>query len=762
MSKADFKTSETGKPAGKDRQVIGGGFKAIEYVLSCANKIGPGKLASAVKSKNACKACAFGTGGQRGGLHNEYSSRVEICNKNIQAQLSDIRAPIPSEIFSHNSIAELQQLTGKQLEDLGRLGHPLHKTAGDSHYQPISYESAFALIAERMKHANPQQSFFYASGRSSNEAAFLLQLFARSFGSNHVNNCSYYCHQASGVGLNAAIGTGTATIQYADLHQADLIMVLGANPASNHPRFVKTLIECRQRGGQVIIVNPVREAGLVKFASPSNFRSMISGGTEVASLYVQPSVGGDVAFLSGVARSILAQGAVDQGFCDSHCNGFPAYREHLESLDWQRLEQLAGVPRATMEEVARLYAASAKTVFAWGMGLTHHRHGTENIEAVSNLALLRGMIGGPGRGLLPLRGHSNVQGVGSMGFTPALKEQVFKAMEQQLGIDLPEDPGMDTLACLQAAERGDVDFAFLLGGNLYSATPDSQFAARALAAVPFKVMLSTTLNQTHLFGVDQENIILPVRARDEETQPTTQESMFNFVRLSDGGFDRIPQLLPETEIIGQIAERVIDASLLDFSQFRKHRHIREAIARIVPGFQDLSNIDDSKQEFHIEGRHLENGIFPTPDGRANFRLPDLSMQVSIGPVDRAESNTSAADISSAEFLLTTVRSEGQFNTIIFNEKDVYRRQTHRQVLFMHPMDMERLGLTAGDRVNVGNETGQMTNLEVTSFDIHQGNVMTYFPEANILIPQHTDTRSCTPAFKSVWVSLEKVSGQPAS
>ncbi len=737
------------KSEGKTDPVTGGGFKAIEYVLSCANKIGPGKLAAAVKSRNACKACAFGTGGQRGGLHNEYSNRVEICNKNIQAQLSDIRDAIPIEIFSHNSIAELRALTGKQLEDLGRLGQPLYKSSGATHYEPISYEKAIDITAARLRSASPTRSFFYASGRSSNEAAFLLQLFARVFGSNHVNNCSYYCHQASGVGLSAAIGSGTATIQYADLHQADLIFVLGANPASNHPRFVKTLIECRQRGGKVIVVNPVREAGLVRFASPANFRSMISGGTEVASLYVQPRVGGDAAFLSGVGKAVLQRDAVDRNFTREHCNDFEAYEAFLHSLDWTELEQLSGLPRQTMEQVADEYAAAGRVVFSWGMGLTHHRHGTENIEAVSNLALLRGKLGEPGSGLLPLRGHSNVQGVGSMGFTPALKQQVFQAMERELDITLPDSAGLDTLACLQAASRGEMDVAFLLGGNLFAATPDSQFANRALSAVPFKVMLSTTLNQTHVCGVDEENIVLPVRARDEETQPTSQESMFNFVRLSDGGFDRLPDILSEISIIAGVAERVIPREQFNFSEFHQHRHIRQAIARLIPGFGELADIDASRQEFHIQGRHLEGPYFRTPDGRANFRLPASSL---------AGMNGGHSNPQPHQFVLTTVRSEGQFNTIIFNEKDIYRRQTHRQVLFMNPADMEKLKLVEGDRVDLNNTTGCMKNLQVTGFDIHPGNVMTYFPEANVLIPQAIDQRSCTPAFKSVDVTVSRSPG----
>ena len=719
----------------------------MQYVMACAQKVGTRKLAAAVRSKNACKACAFGTGGQRGGLHNEYSNRVEICNKNIQAQLSDIRDPIPPQIFAQNSIAELRALSGKQLEDLGRLATPLYKPAGADYYQAITIEQALDQIATRMQAAQPGRSFFYGSGRSSNEAAFILQLFARLFGSNHINNCSYYCHQASGVGLGASIGTGTATIQYGDLHKADLIFVIGANPASNHPRFVKVLLECRQRGGQVVVINPAREAGLVRFASPSNFKSMIAGGGEVASTYVQPHIGGDIALLSGIAKAILERGAQEQSYIDAHCEGFAEFHAAVQALTWDEIEMDAGISHAEIENIAGIYANSEHTVFAWGMGLTHHLHGTDNIQAVANLALLRGMIGGEGKGLLPLRGHSNVQGVGSMGFTPQLKASVFAAIERELNVELPKQAGMDTLACVQAAAIGAIDFALLLGGNLYSANPDSDFSALALGNIPCKVMINSTLNQTHVNGVDGENYILPVRVRDEEQQATTQESMFNFLRLSDGGFNRIPTLWSEVEIISGLAQRVIEKKTLDFAKFTQHESIRLAIAALVPGFEKLAEIDATKQEFHIGGRHLTSPQFATPSGRARFATPPRTR----GNTSAMPNNAKAA----AEFTLTSVRSEGQFNTIIYNEADVYRRQTHRQVLFMHPDDIQRLGLSENDLVDVSNDTGTMQSLQLAPYDIKAGNVMTYFPEANILVPQSCDQRSRTPSFKSVAVRITR-------
>lgn len=749
----------------QQKAVVGGGFKAMQYVLRCANRIGPRALATTVKSKNTCKACAFGTGGQRGGLHNEYSNRVEICNKNIQAHLGDTRAPIPPEIFAQNTIAELRELSGKHLEDLGRLAHPLYKAAGADQYHAIAYDKAIELVAQRLHAANPQRSFFYASGRSSNEAAFILQLFARVYGSNHVNNCSYYCHQASGVGLTESIGSGTATIQYGDLHKADLIFVLGANPASNHPRFVKVLLECRQRGGKVIVINPAREAGLVKFASPSNFRSMISGGGEVASQYIQPHIGGDVALLSAIAKKILEQGGVEKSFVEQHCLNFEDYEKQLNELTWSDLIEKAGVSQSEINEAASSYQSSKKTVFAWGMGLTHHQHGTDNIQAVANLALMRGMIGEPGCGLLPLRGHSNVQGVGSMGFTPTLKRQLFDAIEKEYQLNLPTYSGFDTMACMQQAHQGNIDAAFLLGGNLYAANPNNAFAAKALSNIPFKVMVSSSLNQTHVHGVDGENLILPILVRDEEQQATTQESMFSYVRMSDGGIDRIPTLRSEVDLVSSIAATTIRLiseankdcheriGLLDFTQFKEHENIRKAIANVVPGFEQLADIDNSKEEFHIGGRHFKKNRFPTASGKAKFISlnPAIHFTRTLEHPKRQDRKANNKD----QFVLSSVRSEGQFNTIVYSEEDTYRRQSHRHVLFINPTDMLRLGIEEGDLLDVENETGTLNALHATAYPIRAGNVMTYFPEANALVPTAVDKRSKTPAFKSVAVHISR-------
>ncbi|PCK08442.1 MAG: histidine kinase [Alteromonadaceae bacterium] len=715
--------------------MIGGGFKAIRSVFNYARAIGPLKLYQSLRSKNACKACAFGTGGQNGGWYNETKKGLEFCNKNIQAHVSDIRPAIANTLFFERPISELAQLSGKALEDLGRLATPLYKQAGDSHYSPVSYEKAIELVSDKLLNTPPARSFFYASGRSSNEAVFCLQLLARLYGTNNINNCSYYCHQASGVGLTETIGTGTATVEYDDIGKADCIFVFGANPASNHPRFVKTLLKCRRRGGQVIVINPIKEPGMVKFASPSDWQSMLKGGEAVASEYLQIRIGGDIALMQGVLKSLIEKDAVDQEFIRQFTEGFDDYQQVISQLDWQDIVNSAGVNQAQIEKLATIYSQAKNAIFSWSMGLTHHTHGVGNIHSLVALALSRGMIGRPGAGLLPLRGHSNIQGTGSMGFTPALKAQAEKQLKAAVQCELPQTPGLDTMACIQASKQGNMDFAFLLGGNLLASNPDTSFATEALNNIPFKCFINSTLNTGHVQSVNQECLILPIRVRDEEQQTTTQESMFNFVRRSDGGINRFPQLRAESDLICSIAERVIPTEHFDFKPLRQHQTVRELIAKVVPGFRKLGKGESNKEEFHIDGRILHQPRFATPNQLAKFIHH---------PLPSWQHDT---------FYLTSVRSEGQFNSIIYHEEDSYRGQTSRKVVLMHPDDIRQQGLQSGQRVSVQSEVGIIMDLKLRPFDIHRGNVMMYYPEANRLIPTHIDQSSKTPSFKSVRVQV---------
>ena len=716
-----------------------GGLSSIQYSLKVANKVGYLNFWKSIHSKNTCKTCAYGMGGQSGGMHNEAGTALEICKKSIQAQLTDIQKGIPAEFYSENRIEDIKRLRPRELEVLGRLNHPLYKKAGDDHYTAISWADAYSKIIEKLKLANSDEVFFYASGRSSNEAAFVLQLFARLYGTNNVNNCSFYCHQASGVGLNSTIGSGTATLELEDLKQSDLIFVFGANPSSNHPRFVTELMHCRRRGGNVVIVNPMKEPGLVRFAIPSDVRSMIGGGSEIASHYIQPHIGGDIAFIQGIAKCIIENGSEDNEFITSYTNECEAYKSQIENTSWDSIETSSGISQKSIEGIARLYCDAKNVVFSWSMGITHHLHGVENVESIANLAMLRGMLGKKYAGLLPLRGHSNVQGIGSIGVTPALKEKVFQNLESHLGIKLPEAQGMDTMSCMKAAKAGKVTAAFILGGNLLAANPDREFAEEAMDNIPFKVFLNTTFNESHFNGVDQGVIVMPCIARDEEKQATTQESMFNYVRMSDGGEVRLENAKSEVDIICSIAEGLIEKEMVDFGQFKDHNNIRRAIAATIPGLSGLAEMGETKMEFQIEGRVFHEPAFATPDKRANFKVIEI-------PNTRLNKQENS-------FNLMSVRSEGQFNTIVYEEQDLFRGQKERWIVLMNRADIKRMIMKENNFVDIKNDVGLMKAVKVRTFDIKEGNIMCYFPEANVLISNTVDSRSRTPAFKSTTVQL---------
>lgn len=716
----------------------GGGWAAIRYTLRMANRVGWWQLWKAMRAKNACKTCALGMGGQAGGMRNELGHWPEVCKKSLQAMVADMQKGLQPEFFQRYSIAELHSLSSRELEYCGRLTQPLRAGPGDTHYRVIDWDTALERVAGQLRDSGPDQNFFYCSGRSSNEAGFLLQLFARLYGSNFVNNCSYYCHQASGVALNDAVGTGTSTVTLEDVENTDLFFLIGGNPASNHPRLMRTLMAIRRRGGQVIVINPVKEVGLVNFSVPSDLRSLVFG-SEIASLYVQPHIGGDIALLTGVAKLLLDRSKIDGGFIAETTEGFEEYAEQVRNTAWQEIEQHSGVARTIVEQIADRYESARNVVFGWTMGITHHEHGVANVHAIANLALLRGMVGRPGAGLLPIRGHSNVQGMGSVGVVPNLKQVVLDNLEVTLGVRLPRTPGLDTMACMQAASRGEMRSALCLGGNLYGSNPDAKFAGAALNRLELVTYLSTTLNTGHVWGRGRETLILPILARDEEPQKTTQESMFNFVRLSDGGQVRLTGPRSEVDIIAEIGRRLLgDDGPVRWQDLKQHCNVRQLIARTIPGYDRIGAIDQTQQEFHVASRTIVGRRFATSSGKARFRVQSL-------PALRGEGK---------QLRLMTVRSEGQFNTVVYEEEDIYRGQERRDVILLNKADIDRLGLHVNQRVTVQSSVGAMPHILVREFDIRAGNALMYYPEANVLVPAITDPLSKTPAFKAVLITLE--------
>jgi molybdopterin-dependent oxidoreductase alpha subunit len=725
-----------------------GGWSAIWYTFRMARRVGWRRLWHAMRAKNTCKTCALGMGGQAGGMRNELGLWPEVCKKSFQAMVADMQSGITPEFFAKFSLAQLQALSPRELEWCGRLTTPLHAGPADTHYRVVDWDFALERIAQQLKKTMPDENFFYCSGRSSNEAGFLLQLFSRLYGTNYVNNCSYYCHQASGVALTNALGTGTATVTLDDIEHADLFFLIGGNPASNHPRLMSTLMNLRRRGGHVVVINPMKEVGLVNFSVPSDVWSLLFG-SKIASLYVQPHIGGDIALLLGLAKCVLLREAEDRVFL-AHTEGFEAFVEHVKATPWDQIEKNAGIERTAIEQMADLYCRATDVVFGWTMGITQHEHGVENVHAIVNVALLRGMVGRPHAGLLPIRGHSNVQGIGSMGVAPSLKEQIFSNLENYLKVKLPTTPGLDTMGCMRAADEGRIRSALCLGGNLFGSNPDAAFAHRALGKLELVTYLNTTLNTAHAWGRGKETLILPVLARDEEAGATTQESMFNFVRLSDGGCASTSPpgaglgvrehsgARSEVHVLCTVADRLLGSNgPVNWKTLQNHCQVRQMIAQIIPGFQAIGAIDATKQEFQIGGRTFHEPKFKTPTGKARFRA------VPVPPLRD----------DGGRLRLMTIRSEGQFNTVVYEEEDTYRGQERRDVILMSQADIEWLGLRVDQRVTVHSDTGMMPNILVRAFDIKPGNAAMYYPEANVLVPKTVDPASKTPAFKSVLVSV---------
>lgn len=688
-----------------------------------------------MRSRNACKTCALGMGGQAGGMRNESGHFPEVCKKSLQAQAADMAGAIDPALFKTRSIADLTAMTSRQLERLGRLTYPIVARPGASHFQRVCWDEALGATAGALAATAPQRSFFYVSGRSSNEAAYLLQLVARAYGTSNIHNCSYFCHQASGVALSKVFGGKTASIVLEDLEQADLAVVAGANPASNHPRLITQLMKLRRRGGQVIVINPLKELGLSRFRVPSDMRSLLFG-SEIASLYLQPRIKGDVALFRALLAALIERGAIDREFVEQRTSGFAEVAADLQRDSIGALLQACAIEASQFERAVELLAGARRGVLMWAMGLTHHDNGVDAIIALANLALARGWLGRPGSGLLPIRGHSNVQGIGSMGVAPAVSSDFAAKLRELFEIEV-DRAGQDTYASLAAAYQGQIDAAVLLGGNLYASSPDSVWTAQALAKIPLTLSLTTKLNTGHLRGRGRTSYVVPVLARDEESQPTSQESMFNFVRLSDGGVPAVEgELRSEVDVVCALASRLMP-DRFDYQQMRSHQFLRQQIAQSVPGYDALSKLEDRASEFQIAGRTFHQPHFATDDGKAHFNVT---------PVPRD-------DRRPGQFYLMTIRSEGQFNSVIYEEEDLYRGNATRDVVMISAADAERLDLLEGAAVRVVSETGWL-DVEVSIVEIADGCAAMYYPEANVLVPRQLDGRSRTPAFKSVCVRIE--------
>jgi molybdopterin-dependent oxidoreductase alpha subunit len=690
----------------------------------------------------------------------EHRARFEFCENGAKAIAEEATtARMTPEEFAKRSISELRALSDFELGQLGRLTHPMVRDG--EHYRPIAWDDAFALIARELRAADPARSVFYTSGRTSNEAAFLYQLLGRMHGTNNFPDCSNMCHESSGVALSQVIGVGKGTVSLTDFDHADLILVVGQNPGTNHPRMLTTLREAARRGATIVSINPLREVGLTRFSHPQKPLDLLGGGVELAKHHVAIPIGGDQAFFLGVAKAVLERAAsdpsaIDQAFLDQYTDGLAAYRAHVESYPWPMIVERAGVEEAEIRKIAGLYLDAKAVIACWAMGLTQHKNSVAILQEIVNVMLLRGNIGRPGAGLCPVRGHSNVQGDRTMGIDHLPKPIFLDNLGKEFGFEPPRHHGHDTVAAIHAMEQGEVGVFIALGGNFQAAVPDTVRTERGLARCALTVGVSTKLNRTHLYPGAQA-LILPCLGRSEVDrqaggeQFVTVEDSMSMVHRSQGVLaPASDQLRSEPAIVAGIGHALLGAKVPWHQLASDYNLIRDRIARVVPGFADF------------------NARVAAPSG---FQLPNVGRDRTFAPIGgRAKLTVSeppSIALPPGRLRMMTIRSHDQYNTTIYGLDDRYRGiQGERRVVFLNPIDMAEHGLIERQIVDLVSEWTDGDRVceafIVVPFELPRRCAATYFPEANPLVPLDSFADgSRTPTSKSVVIRIRTRRELPA-
>lgn len=688
----------------------------------------------------------------------ERSRLGEYCENGMKALAEEAQAVGISEaFFREHSVEELREWSPMALGKAGRLVRPMYKPAGASHYQTIEWQAAFELIARALNALpTPDAAVFYTSGRTSNEAAFLYQLFVREFGTNNLPDCSNLCHESTGVALSKVLGLGKGTVTLQDFDEAELVLVIGQNPGTNHPRMLSALERCKERGGKVIAINPLSEAGLVKFVNPQRPLKLLSGGTPITDLHLPVTINGDIALLKAIAWHLLKNDSpenpcVDWEFIRNHTLGVDEYVRDVRSHDIHALFAASGVESSLIEEAARLIAKKTRIIACWAMGITQHENGTENVQEIVNLLLLRGAIGKPGAGACPVRGHSNVQGDRTMGIWEKLTPQFAENLTTEFGFVPPTKTGYTATQAVAAMDAGLVGVFFAMGGNFAGAMPDSEFVQKALMKCGLTVSVSTKLNPTHAF-CGAQSLILPCLGRTDadetggKEQAVTTENSMGVVQLSRGVLEPpSPMLKSEVAIVAELAQATFGArSNVPWAQFAAdYDRIRDAIERTIAGFERFN-----ERVRKPGGFYLPNGPrarqFTNAEGRALFTLNGVP----------------ATQLKDGELLLSSIRSHDQFNTTVYGLHDRYRGVFgSRHVVFMNEQDMRQRGIEDKTPITVTNDDDgtirRAQGFVAIRYPIPRGCAAAYFPEINVVIPRgKVDRYSKTPAFKSVRVRIE--------
>ncbi len=692
-----------------------------------------------------CPGCAWPEPDDRRSL-------VEFCENGAKAVAEEgTSARAGPDFFARHSVAELSRQSDHWLGKQGRLTSPMLLEQGATHYRPLDWDEAFTLIARHLNAlASPDEAVFYTSGRASNEAAFLYQLFVREYGTNNLPDCSNMCHESSGAGLSETIGAGKGTVRLDDFEKAQVIVVIGQNPGTNHPRMLTALQGAKRAGARIVSVNPLPEAGLMRFRHPQELLRLLGPGTPITDLFLQLRINGDVALLQGLGKAIVEARAVDESFVRDRTEGALAYVENLRRLNWAEIVQGCGVPEELIRQAAGLLAGNERIIFCWAMGLTQHENAVDNVREIVNVLLLRGAIGKPGAGVCPVRGHSNVQGDRTMGIWEKPGPAFLDALEKATGITAPREHGLDTVNTIHALHQGRAKVFFALGGNFLSATPDTEYTASGLRRAKLTAHVSTKLNRAHLVA-GETALILPCLGRTERDggRFVTTENSMGVVQMSRG---RMPpaseHLLSEPDVVARLAQ----ATLGQRTKVRwawlaeDYDRIRDLIAQVVPGAEGYNERVRKPGGFYLPNGPRE-GKFTTPSGKARFTVHALPQR----------------KLGKGELLMMTVRSHDQYNTTIYGLDDRYRGLSgDRRVVLVNRDDLAGLGLEDGQMVDITShfrgETRTARRFVALAYDIPRGCACTYFPEANALVPaRQVAHTSNTPASKSVVITLSPAS-----
>ncbi len=698
-----------------------------------------------------CPGCAWPDPEKR-------SKLGEFCENGVKAIAEEAMSrDADSGFFKTHSISDLRSKSDYWLGLQGRLHEPMVLSEGETHYHPVSWDDAYELIGSQLKMlSSPDEAVFYTSGRTSNEAAFLYQLFVRKFGTNNLPDCSNMCHESSGVGLNQTLGIGKGSVLLDDFVHSDLIIIMGQNPGTNHPRMLNTLEKAKSRGARVIVVNPLKEVALERFSNPQKIDGWIGKSTALADMYLQVRINEDVALLKAWMKVLLemeyeGKNVIDHQFIRDKTEGFESFKENLQKEKIEALIQRTAISEEDVYNSGYWIGESKNIIVCWAMGLTQHVNAVDNIREIVNLLLMKGSIGRKGAGTCPVRGHSNVQGDRTMGIWERPTKEWTDKLRDTFNFDPPATPGYNVVEAIEAMHEGKVKFFMALGGNLLPAAPDTTYTEAALRNCELTVHVSTKLNKTHL-AHGKTSLILPCLGRTDKhiqksgEQTISVENSMGIIHSSNGVLTPpSPHLRSEPEIIANIAAQTLVKDDINWlGLIDNYDSIRDLIGKAIKGCEDYN-----KKLRHNHGFELPNGarkgVFNTASGKAVFTINNLAEE----------------KLKGHNFLMMTIRSHDQFNTTVYGLDDRYRGvYGGRMVVFMNKLDIAKEGLNTNDTVSIYNDYGdrkrEVTGFQIVPYDIPDGCIATYFPEANPLVPlQLKARRSNTPASKSVWVNIRK-------